>query len=64
VHRFHVRVASIRTVPAYDHDDRSQFALQSDAKATYDARTLVVVSRDFATRHVEDFIAGTNRKDF
>lgn len=63
-HRFHVRVASLRTVPAYGHDDRSQFTLQYSAGGTYDARTLILVSRDFATRHVEDFIASSLRKDF
>jgi len=55
-HRFHVRVAALRTVPACGHNDRSQFTLQSPAGGTYDARTLILVSREFATRHVENFI--------
>jgi hypothetical protein len=63
-HRFHVRVASLRTVPAYGHDDRSQFTLQSSAGGTYDARSLILVSREFATRHVEHFIASSLREDF
>ena len=61
---FHVRVASLRTIPAHGHDDRSQFTLQSSAGGTHDARTLILVSRDFATRHVEDFITSSLRRDF
>jgi hypothetical protein len=63
-HRFHVRVASLRSAPALGHDDRSQFTLRSSAGGTYDAQTLIMVSRDFATRHVEDFISRRLRKDF
>jgi len=63
-HRFHVRVASLRTAPAVGHDDRSQFTLRSRAGGTCDARVLVSRSREFATRHVEDFITRSLRKEF
>lgn len=63
-HRFHVRVASLRTFPAHGHEDRSQFTLRNLAGETYDTRTIVLVARDFATRHVEDFITSSLRKAF